>query len=33
MIHGFFGFDEILPAARRAVDDASSALREAFAAR
>jgi acetyl esterase len=33
MIHGFFGMDEILPAARRAVKGASSALREAFAAR
>jgi len=31
MIHGFFGFDEVLPDARRAVEEASAALRAAFA--
>ncbi len=33
MIHGFFGFDEVLPAARKAIDEAAAALGVAFADR
>ncbi len=33
MIHGFFGFDEVLPAGRKAVDEAAAALDVAFADR